>query len=125
MDVQHKITSYGLNEHDQVILKSFLKVLNLDPFSPWIYSDEENAEVVLVDSEQEEGKEFVYGCQIGIHNGKVMISVGENMPDCRSAHSLARPLSCGSLRKVFDELTDVNGGLVANSIYYGDEHLWR
>jgi hypothetical protein len=125
MDVQHKITSYGLNQHDQVILKSFLKVLNLDPSSPWIYSDEENAEVVLVDSEREEGKEFVYGCQIGIHNGKVMISVGENMPDCQSAHTLTRPLSYGGLHKVFDELTDVNGGLVANSIYYGDEHLWR
>lgn len=123
MYVQHKITAYGLNEHDQVILKSFLKVLNLDPSSPWVYSDEENAEVVLVDSDHEEGKEFVYGCEIGIHNGKVVVSVGKNISGCQSAHILNRPLSCGGLRKVFDELTDANGGLVANSIYYGDEYL--
>jgi len=123
MDGQHKITAYGLNEHDQVILKSFLKVLNLDPSSPWVYSDEENAEVVLVDSDHEEGKEFVYGCEIGIHNGKVVVSVGKNMPGFQSAHVLKRPLSCGGLRKVFDELTDVNGGLVGNSICYDDEHL--
>ena len=123
MKMQHKITAYGLNEHDQVILKSFLKVLNLDPTSPWVYSDEENSEVVIVDSDHEEGMEFVYGCEIGIHNGKVVVSVGEKMPDFQSAHILNRPLSCGGLRKVFDELTDVNGGLVGNSVCYGTEHL--
>ena len=69
MEVQHKITAYGLSEHDHVMLRSFLKVLNLDPSSPWVYSNEESAAVVVVDSEQEEGKEFVYDCQAGIHNG--------------------------------------------------------
>lgn len=125
MGMQHKITACGLNRHDQVILKSFLKVLNLDPSSSWVYSDEENAEVVLVDSDQKEGKEFVYGCEIGIHDGKVVVPVGENISGCQSAHILNRPLSCGDLRKVFDELIDANGGLIGNGIHYSDEHLWR
>lgn len=125
MEVQHKITACGLSEHDNVILKSFLKVLNLDPASPWVYSNEENAAVVVVDSEKEEGKDFVYDCQVGMHNGQIMVLVGENNVACQSAHSLPRPLSCSGLRKVFDELTDANGSLINSSIYYGEEHLWR
>ena len=123
VEMQHKVTAYGLNQHGQAMLKSLLKVLNLGVVSPWVYSDEENAEVMIVDSEQEEGKEFVYWCQIGMHNGKIMVSVGENTSGCQSTHLLTRPLSCGNLRRVFDKLTDANGGLVDDSIYCGDEHL--
>ncbi|MDH5387693.1 MAG: hypothetical protein OEY06_04485 [Gammaproteobacteria bacterium] len=116
MEVQHKITSFGLNQHDQVILKSFLKVINLDPSLLWVYSDEDNAEVVIVDFEQDEGKEFIYNCEIGMYSGKVMVSIGENVSGVNSAYSISRPLNCSNLHKVFDELIDSNGSLISSSI---------
>ncbi|MES0328365.1 MAG: hypothetical protein ABUK13_09270 [Gammaproteobacteria bacterium] len=112
MDIQHKITAYGLNKHDEATLKSFLKVLNLGQVPAWVYSDEDSAEIVIVDPEQEKGMEFIWSYQIGVHSEKAMVSVGENTSECQSLYSLTRPLRYDNLRKMFNELIDANGHLV-------------
>ena len=100
--MQHKITGYGLNQHDQTVLKSFLKLMNLGAVSPWVYTDMENAEVVVVDPDEKAGKEFVYGHMVGMHGGKQLVSVGDNTYGCQTLHSLSRPLHSGKLRIMFD-----------------------
>lgn len=123
MVMQYTITAYGLTEQDQATLMSFLKVLDLGGVSPWVYSDGDAAEVVLVDSDQEEGQEFVWAHQIGVHDGKRMVSVGENTSGCEIFHCLTKPLRCDNLREVFDELIDAEGHLVSSDVYYSDENL--
>ena len=112
MSIQHKITAYGLNEQDQATLKSFLNALNLGDAPTWVYSDEDSAEVVIVDPEQEKGMEFIWSYQIGVHSEKAMVSVGENTSECQSLYSLTRPLRYDNLREMFNELVDANGHLV-------------
>ena len=122
MKMTYKITGCGLNNGDYSTLLSFLKVLNMGEASQqWIYSDEENAEVVVVDFEHQEGREFIWGYEIGIHDGKVMVSVGKNPSGCQSVYSLTRPLCCDNLKKIFDQLIDTNGALVDGGVYYQDE----
>ena len=123
MVIQHTITAYGLTKQDQATLMSFLKVLNLGETSPWVYSGEETAEVVLVDLDHDEGKKFVWAYQIGVHDGKRMVSVGENTSGCQGVHCLGKPLRCNNLREIFDDLIDAEGCLVGSDNYHADEDL--
>ena len=135
MVMQYTISACGLNEQDQATLMSFLKVLNLGGISLWDYSDEDAAadvaaDVVLVDSDHQEGQEFIWAYQIGVHDGKIMVSVGEDTSGCQVAHCLIKPLRCDNLREIFDELIDSEGHLVSSEdhlvssdIHYSDENL--
>jgi len=124
MVMQYTITARGLTEQDQATLISFLKVLNLGGASSWIYTDEDVADVVLVDPEQQEGQEFVWSHQIGVYGEQRMVTVGENKSGDEVFHCITKPLLRDNLREILDELIDSEGHLISRDVYCSNENLF-
>jgi len=120
---QIKVADFGLNQHDQTMLKSFINVLNFGVKSPWIYAKDQDAEVIVVDTDQKEGKQFVLGCKVGKHNGQILVAVGEGIKGCQAAQSLSKPLRSGALRRMFNSLLDEDGNLIDCKISHNSGDL--
>jgi len=109
--LQYRVTSHGLDGHDHIILKSLINLLNLGVKSDWVYTDDSNADVVLVDLDTEKGKSL-WTDEAKLNGEQVMIPISETAPVDINQKHLTKPLRSANLRVLFKRLLDVNGRLI-------------
>lgn len=102
---QYKVVTFGLDDLEKSVIKSYLNIFKLGFISPWEFSDDESLYIAFVDIEQQEGKEFVFNCMAGSKN-ILLISVGSEITGYKAAGSLSRPLKITNLQTIFQGLNN-------------------